>query len=350
MSNSTTNHDDIRLKDVILKLISIKQLLWQKKLQIIVFSVILGLLGSVYAYYKKEIYEARLTFVVDESQESGGLGAISGMASQFGFNIGGVANGTFSQTNIQEIITSKRVLEAALLEKGEIDGKVDLLINHHIEFNEHRKNWINTSIENIYFTQDRSSFSLQHDSILALAYMSLTDGNIFTDISDESNIIEISCQSKNEDFAKLLIESLAEKLEEYYIKFQTAKSYNTLDFLSERADSILNELKMAEYEYAAYKDANFGVQRAKGLLQEIRLKRNVEILNVMYVEVVKNLELSKFTLLNNKPLLNIIDRPTFPLEMKTLSVKVSFVLFSILGAILISFYLIVNQIIKEEIS
>ena len=107
---------------------------------------------------------------------------------------------------------------------------------------------------------------------------------------------------------------------------------------------------MAEYEYAAYKDANFGVQRAKGLLQEIRLKRNVEILNVMYVEVVKNLELSKFTLLNNKPLLNIIDRPTFPLEMKTLSVKVSFILFSILGAILISFYLIVIQIIKEEMS
>ena len=88
-----------------------------------------------------------MTFVVDESQESGGLGAISGMASQFGFNI--EANGTFSQINIQEILL-QRVLEAALLEKGEIDA--DLLINHHIDFNEHRKP-INTSIENIYFTR-----------------------------------------------------------------------------------------------------------------------------------------------------------------------------------------------------
>ena len=113
--------------------------------------------------------------------------------------------------------------------------------------------------------------------------MSLTDGNIFTDISDESNIIEISCQSKNEDFAKLLIESLGEiRRILYYISNKNIKSKNTLDFLSERADSILNELKMAEYEYAAYKDANL-VQRAKGLLQEIRLKRNVEILNVMYI-------------------------------------------------------------------
>ena len=137
MSNSTTHHDDIRLKDVILKLISIKQLLWQKKLKIIVFSVIFGLLGSVYAYFKKETYEAHLTFVIDESQESGGLGALSGMASQFGFNIGGASSGTFNQTNIQEIITSRRVVEEALLIRGIIDGKEDLLINHHISLHKY---------------------------------------------------------------------------------------------------------------------------------------------------------------------------------------------------------------------
>ena len=56
------------------------------------------------------------------------------MASQFGFNLGGVSNGTFSQTNIQEIITSRRVVEEALLKKVIIDGKEDLLINHHIDF------------------------------------------------------------------------------------------------------------------------------------------------------------------------------------------------------------------------
>ena len=45
----------------------------------------------------------------------------------------------------------------------------------------------------------------------------------------------------------------------------------------------------------------FNVQ--KGLLEEIRLKRDVEILNIMYgSEIVKNLEISKFTLLNNENL------------------------------------------------
>ena len=239
MSNSNINYENVGLKDVILKLISIKKLLWQNKLKIFVISLIFGLLGSTYAYFKKETYEAHLTFVIDESQESTGLGAISGMASQFGFNLGGASSGTFNQTNIQEIITSRRVVEEALLIRGIIDGKEDLLINHHIDFNDLRKKWKGTNIENLYFTSKREDFTLQHDSIIGLAFYNLTKGNISTSIEEESNIVKISCVSKNEDFAKLMIESLANKLEEYYAIFQTAKSKNTLDFLSHRADSSI---------------------------------------------------------------------------------------------------------------
>jgi capsular polysaccharide biosynthesis protein len=350
MSNTNINQDEIRLKDIILKLISIKNLLWRKKIQIIAFAIVFGIFGCVYSYFKKETFEAHLTFVIDESQDSGGLGALSGMATQFGFNVGGANNGTFSQTNIQELITSRRVVEEALLTRGVIDGKEELLINHHINFNNHRANWKDTKIENLYFTTNRDDFTLQHDSILGLAFSSLTNGNISTSIEDESNIVKISCVSKNEDFAKLMIESLADKLEDYYTLFQTAKSENTLNFLSFRADSVLSELKNAEFRYASYKDANFGVQRAKGLLEEIRLKRDVEILNIMYGEIVKNLEVSKFTLLNNKPLLNIIDSPTLPLKVNKMSIVMAFILFSVLAGGLISFYFITRQIIEEELS
>ena len=101
-------------------------------MHIVALSILFGLIGIVYAYFKNETYEAHLTFVIDENQESGGLGVISGMANQFGFNLGGSSTGTFSQTNIQEIITSRRVVEEALLTSGVINGKKDLLINHNI--------------------------------------------------------------------------------------------------------------------------------------------------------------------------------------------------------------------------
>ena len=58
------------------------------------------------------------------------------------------------------------------------------------------------------------------------------------------------------------------------------------------------------------KDINQRIIKASGRLKELQLMRKVEVLNTMYLEIVKNLELSKLTLLNNTPIINIIDEPT----------------------------------------
>lgn len=344
-------NDDIRLKDVILKLIFFKQLLLKHIVLILCFLVFFGLLGLAYFAFKKVSYQADLTFVIDENQDSqSSLGSVVGLASQFGFNIGSSSGGTFSQSNIKEIILSKRVVQEAILQNGIISESSDLLIHHYLEFNNFYNEWEEKGIGTIDFSISRSDYTFAHDSIMSLIYDDLIKNYITIGTDDEHSIVTISCVSENEKFSMHLVESLASNLESYYTKFQTAKSENTLGLLSFRADSVLNELKKAEYQYATHKDANFGVQRAKGLLDEIRLKRNVEILNVMYLEIVKNLELSKFTLINNKPLLNIIDRPSLPLKSNNLNPIIAFVLFSILGGFLISFYVIVRQIIKDEMN
>ena len=308
-------NDDITLKDVILKLIYFVQLLRRQLVFIGVFMVLFGILGLVYSSFKKVSFEANLTFVVDDSQDSKNpLGSVAGLANQFGFNIGGGSNGTFSQSNIKEIILSRRVVQEAILQKGTIEESSDVLIHHFLEFNGHYNQWVEEGVEYIDFSINRSDYTFAHDSLMSFIYKDLLENYISIATDEEHSIVKLTCVSENEEFSKLLAESLVSNLESYYTKFQTAKSENSLELLSFRADSVLNELKIAEYKYASYKDANFGIQRAQGLLDEIRLKRNVEILNVMYLEIVKNLEISKFTLINNKPLLNIIDRPNLPLK------------------------------------
>ena len=211
---------------------------------------------------------------------------------------------------------------------------MNLLINYHIEFNEYREKWSESmpEIKNLKFTNDRSAFTLSKDSILGLAWKNLTNGNIKVEVGEESSIITVICESKDEQFAKLLVESLVSEVSDYYTHTQTAKARNTLDFIQNRADSVLNKLKLAELSYARHIDSNFGVMRAEGLLDELRLKREVEILNVMYGEIIKNLEVSKVTLLNQKPLINVIDSPRYPLEVVHFSVLKGFVIFGLLGA------------------
>lgn len=349
-SNNYYN-DEIRLKDVILKVKELKSELLLKWRFVLVVSALFGALGVLFAMKKQTTYKAELNFVVEDNSSGGSLGKYAGLASQFGFDLGGGASTTFSEGNVLELFTSRRVVEAALLSKANINGADELLINYHIAFNEYRERWAESipEIESLTFTSDRTDFSLVQDSILGLAWKKLTNGNIHIEVGDESNIITVACQSKDEQFAKLLTEALVKEVSDYYTHTQTAKARHTLDFIQNRADSVLTELKGAELAYARHKDSNFGVMRAEGLLEELRLKREVEILNVMYAEILKNLEISKVTLLNQKPLINIIDAPRYPLEGVRFSILKGLILFGILGAMLASMYVVVNSLIRDAL-
>ena len=113
-----------------------------------------------------------------------------------------------------------------------------------------------------------------------------------------------------------------------------------MDFLKNRADSVFGELQLAESKFAKVKDINQRIIKASGRLKELRLMRSVEVLNTMYLEIIKNLELSKITLLNKTPIINIIDKPILPLKGNSSSKTLLGILGAFLGGFLsASFFL-----------
>ena len=70
-------------------------------------------LGTVFYYRQKPKYRAVCTFILEE--KSSGGGGLSGLASQFGLNIGSLSGGSiFSGDNIINILKSKKVVEQVL--------------------------------------------------------------------------------------------------------------------------------------------------------------------------------------------------------------------------------------------
>lgn len=350
MKASTHNEDEVRLKDVILQIREFKFYLIRGWKLIMFVAALFGGLGVFYALTKEATYEAKLNFVVENNANGSSLGQYADLASQFRFDFGGGGSPTFTESNILELLTSRRVVENALLSEVNIDGTQELLINYHIRFNNYKEKWAETmpELEDLHYTADRANFTLLQDSVLGVAWKNLKKDNIKVE-TGESNIVTITCVSKDPRFPKLLSEALVREVSKFYVYTQTAKARHTLDFIQNRADSVFVELKAAEKAYARHKDSNFGVMRAEGLLEEIRLKREVEILNVMYGEILKNLEISKVTLLNQKPLINIIDLPRYPLEIKRFSVMKGLVLFGFLGGLLASIYVVLMALIQSAI-
>ena len=342
-------NDEIQLKDILIKLSEYKAYFFKKKFAIIACSISFCILGVLVAITSDKKYKAVLTFVVEDPQGAGGsLGAMSGIASQFGFDVGGNSSTTFSESNILELLKSRGAVASTLMQKVKIAGKEDLLIEYYLTINEIKESWIEDKDFDGFSFHDTITYI--HDSISGNIWKSIVKDKLVVEIqSDEANIINLSYFSPNEEFAKHFVEVLINQMSKMYIVHKTAQAKSTLDFLKNRADSVFAELELAESKFAKVKDINQRIIKASGRLKELRLMRSVEVLNTMYLEILKNLELSKITLLNNTPIITIIDKPILPLEEERNSKALLGILGAFLGGFLSVLFFVFRKLFKDAL-
>ena len=341
-------NDEIQLKDILIKISEYNAYLFKKKFTIILVSVMLFFIGILFAVSDDKKYPAELTFVVEDKKQGGDLSSMKGVASTFGFDLGASSSSTFSQNNILELLKSRGIVEAALMQNRNINKSDNLLIEHYLDLNEIKDSWkMNDNLSPVSFT---GILSQKNDSVIGGVWNSIIEDKLVVYLqSDESNIIKLSYTSINEDFAKLFVEALIEQMSDMYITYQTAQSKNTLNFLSSRSDSVFVELEIAEEEFAKVKDINQRIIKASGRLKELQLMRKVEVLNTMYLEIIKNLEISKLTLLNQTPIIQIIDKPILPLKFEERSGSFIGLLGAFFGFFISTVFFVFSKLFRDAL-
>jgi uncharacterized protein involved in exopolysaccharide biosynthesis len=316
------NSEEISLKELILKIQEWWRYLLSKWVIIVIAVIIGGAIGLTYAYLKKPIYKAELSFALqDEKSGSGGLSSALGLASQFGIDLGGgSAGGEFSGDNLLELMKSRSMVEKALLTTVSINGKPETLAELYINFNELREAWGGKpDMQNVRFLPgaDRSKFTLKQDSILGVFHSTLVKNNLTVDKIDKKlSIISLSVNSTNELFSKNFTEVLARVVSDFYIQTKTQKAAKNVAILQKQTDSVRRELNSALSGVAFLIDASPNANPSKQTLRVPSQRRQVDVAanQAIFAELVKNLELAKMSLLQETPLIQVIDRPILPLE------------------------------------
>ena len=346
MSNK---EEEIQLKEIFLKIGELKKEVYSYSFQIIFFIILVVLISAGSTYIRDAQYKSELTFVVEDKQQSSPLSSMTGLASQFGLDMFSNSNSTFSQKNIMELLKSRGVISKALMQTAYINNKHDLFIHHYLTIYNLKEDWNNDNkLKNLNFND---KLTVTHDSITALIWDNIIENDLFVNIkNDETDIIYLSFYCKNELFAKLFSESLIYEMSRMYISYQTKQSSNTIDFLQNRADSVFLELQDSEQEFARIKDINQRIIKASGRLKELQLMRNVEVLNTMYLELVKNLEISKMTLLNQTPIIQVIDKPILPLENTKMSIALVMMISFILTLIVSILYVVLRKLVNDSLN
>lgn len=359
-------YKELTLKDIILEVQSIFKLLLGKWWVLLLGAIIGGVIYGFVQYQKPDMYSESLTFMMDE-KAGNDVPGLELLGSLFGGGSGGGDN----LGKILELFESKKIVHETLMQPYEIKGKTDYIANHMFDLigiedmvEEYKKfgfsycgGWTKQLKENVDFRFSHSeidSFSRQEILYLRLLFNKINGNDncgipllLSSHLDAETSIMTISMTSDHEDITLAVINNIYEQLSEFFIEKTVEKQKKTYDIVSMKRDSILGSLKIKEYALANFKDKNRKLVTVKGYLDQLRLERDVMVLNAMYVEVVKQMEATDFALRNRTPVVQIIDKPRSPIIPTSGSPIFGLVLGGILGVILIAGFLIMRTYYKK---
>lgn len=312
-------------------------------------AAVIGALGA-YAFVKFQTvdYIAEITFVANEESQRGGNSILASTLASFGLS-GETGSETTRYSKIIALSQSRRIQFMSLLDTVTLDEKKDLLINHISRIYDLQKKW--EVDEPVHFTNESpDSMDLVNRQYLKRIYQMITkDKNPLYTISFDNTTQMINMRAKtiDQDLSVALVYSLYENLNAFYVLQSTAKGQETVNTLTSRKDSLENVMQKQQASLAYATDRSRGMTYQSQQTNRLDLTVDLNITQTMYMEIVKNLEISRFSLENIRPIFTIIDYPLQPLPTDRKSPVRYIVIFVIVGCVMVGMMLILGKMYRD---
>ncbi|MFT6716163.1 MAG: hypothetical protein ACJA0Q_000795 [Saprospiraceae bacterium] len=289
---------ELTIEDFLVNAIKVVMLL--KKNIIFIGLTCLMFFGIALYMRPAKVFVAESTLML-KSSKNGGLLSV---ASQFG--LGGGQEISFEE--VVGISLSYSAISTTLLRQVEINGKHDLMINHLASMKNLKKEWE----EKPYLRAiDHTAEGFLQDSIMLSMFKGVQNG--VTLHENREKLIVLSCKFGNEQFSYLMNQLLLEYVMTYFEESETKSDIVTQKALQLKLDSLKLDLHRYEQHLASIADNSFHVVKRKGLVDRLRTEREVRILSEIYIELMKQLELVNFRIMDKKEPLQLVDKPIYPL-------------------------------------
>lgn len=287
----------------------------QSKWKVMALCIILGLYTSlVWRWVSQPAYEAQCTFVLEEK---GGGGGLSGLASQFGFDLGalgGGSDGFFSSENLAEIMTSTTLMNQVLLSK--LDSNTTLADRYLDASGMRQSLFWGDRLNSVSFAKAPTSASekqVQDTALLEIRKKMLKKDLVVDKTSKKGTIFGVSLTSSDPMLARVFTERLVAATGKMYIDIKTRNQTDNIARLEKRADSLrrlFGDKSVASYTQQVL-DANDAFKTS--LARNEISARDKTVVFEIYAEVMKNIEVSKMMLINQTPVIQVLDQPETPL-------------------------------------
>ncbi len=293
-----------------------------------------------YYFFTNTAYSATETFTINEAN-GGNMSGLMSLASQFGIDAG--RGNDISTDKVSELLHANVILTQALFQyPAERTNYINRVIDScGIQRGIAKKFKLQSRFAFVHTNQD--SMSMLESAVLSYICVQL---NYMIDVKvTKSGIMQCTVKSGNQWVSKTFCERLVSNVGAFYIARKTQRSKAVFELVQNRVDSIQRLLVMKEEQLADNTDKNRISTRSVGTLDQRKAQRETVLLNLLYSEAIKNLELVKFNMENETPVFQVIDRPFYPLEKVSTKLTVILVV-AILIAIVLFNLIVYLSILK----
>ncbi len=318
----------------------------------------------VYQHHKEGIkYPAGVTFMVNEEEGEDPTGGVGALLKSF------TGKGNNDGTGLEKVLQlfkSKSIIEKALFQKVKVDGKEDYVANHMINlyglqklYGEYTSNtkWLDPirDLKTYSFKSDKiETFTNEEKLLLIVLYEAIAgnisqgiDSMILPTLDDKSNIMSFGVTTTSQDLTIALIEGIFAELSQFYVNQTVEKQSKIYGIVSAKRDSLADVLATADADLAKFEDSNRSLVWVSGELAKVKLQRKARIAEIMYGEVVKQLEMADFALKRKIPYVKIIDMARKPLRPVKMSIVRSTLISLTIGAFLGCIVIILRKVLIE---
>ncbi|MBK9284676.1 MAG: hypothetical protein IPM51_10225 [Sphingobacteriaceae bacterium] len=258
--------------------------LWEIRKKLFIVNGVVAVILLVYLYLIANPYfESTVTILPEYGSKSTTLSGLSQLAS-----LAGVRVGEGAPTEIyQNIILSETVLGSVIYAKYRTE-----------EFNQP------VNLIQYFLKGDTIKYS-ERKNFLKI-YEMLVKYKLRTNLERFTRILTLTVTMPESKLSAEVANKIAESLDLYVRTKRKTYASEQSFYLEKRTAQVKDSLSLAEEKLKSFREQNRVILQSPALLlQQGRLMRDLEILNAVYIELNKQLEIAKIDDIRETPIVNI---------------------------------------------
>ena len=280
----------------------------------ITFLVSAIIMLSIPNYYKCTVMLAH------EMSGTKGGGALSGLASSFGINLGGASAGADAiMPNLYPDLMNSVTFRASLFPiKIHREDEMETMSYYDYLKDGQKLSWWSAGLKAVFslFKQEETDSSVNTFKLTKeqSAVVETIGEKVVCDVDNKTMVITIDVTDQDPLICATMADSVRVRLQDFITDYRTSKARVDLDYTRKLYAEAKAKYDQARSKYATYADANQRVFLERVRSEQSELQTELQLAQTAYTQVASRLQLAEAKVQEETPAFTILQPATVPIK------------------------------------